>query len=238
MDDNIVVRAGLISLLETADDIAVIGEAGDGDEAIARARELRPDVVLLDVRMPGRDGVSAVEELSALSKVVMLTHTEDPETVHAALRRGATGYLVHGHFTVPELSRALREVVHGRGSPLSPVAATAVLDSVRATPTSQRGPAAQADLGLTERESEVLAAAARGLSNSAIAQDMFLSEKTVKNHINRIFRKLKVTSRAAAIARWNGHPGPTDTTPTRHIHRQTPPNGAGSRPGDNWAPRP
>ncbi|WP_233515006.1 LuxR C-terminal-related transcriptional regulator [Marinitenerispora sediminis] len=218
MDDNIVVRAGLISLLETADDIVVIGEAGDGDEAIARARELRPDVVLLDVRMPGRDGVSAVEELSALSKVVMLTHTEDPETVHTALRRGATGYLVHGHFTVAELGRALRDVVHGRGSPLSPVAAAAVLASMRAAPPPRPGPASAEDLGLTEREAQVLAAAARGLSNSAIAQEMFLSEKTVKNHINRIFRKLKVTSRSAAIARWNGHPDPTAPTSDQGHH--------------------
>lgn len=204
VDDNIVVRAGLVSLLEASDDIQVIGEAGDGVQAIERARSLRPDVVLLDVRMPVRDGVSSVEELAEFTKVVMLTHTEDPDVIETALRRGASGYLVHGHFTLDELGRALREVVHGTGSPLSPVAATALLESMRASPVSPASTSPES-LGLTDRETEVLSAVARGLSNSEIAKKLFLSEKTVKNHINRIFRKLNVSTRAAAIARWNGH---------------------------------
>ncbi|TDQ49250.1 LuxR family two component transcriptional regulator [Actinorugispora endophytica] len=204
VDDNIIVRAGLISLLEASDGIRVIGEAGDGAQAIEQTRALEPDVVLLDVRMPVRDGVSSVEELAELTKVVMLTHTEDPEVIETALRRGASGYLVHGHFTLDELERALREVVHGNGSPLSPIAATALLASMRSAPTAP-APPRPTDLGLTDREAEVLAAIARGLPNAAIAKDLFLSEKTVKNHINRIFRKLNVSTRAAAIARWNGH---------------------------------
>ncbi|GLU47762.1 response regulator [Nocardiopsis ansamitocini] len=207
VDDNIVVRAGLISLLEASDSIRVVGEAGDGVEAVEQAHRLRPDVVLLDVRMPVRDGVSSVEELAAITKVVMLTHTEDARTIETALRRGACGYLVHGHFTLDELTRALHEVVHRDGSPLSPVAATALLTFMRSAPTSQ-GAVGATDLGLTEREAEVLGAAARGLSNAAIAKDLFLSEKTVKNHINRIFRKLDVSTRSAAIARWNGHGTP------------------------------
>jgi len=207
VDDNIVVRAGLVTLLETSDDIRVIGEAGDGVQAVEQTRKLRPDVVLLDVRMPVRDGVSTIEELASLTKVVMLTHTEDPEVVQTALLRGASGYLVHGHFTLDELTRALREVVHSNGNPLSPVAATALVSSLRSFPVP-RGPVDPASLGLTPREAEVLAAIARGLSNAEIAAELFLSEKTVKNHINRIFRKLGVTSRAAAIARWNGHTAP------------------------------
>ncbi|MGV2385435.1 MAG UNVERIFIED_CONTAM: response regulator transcription factor, partial [Thermobifida fusca] len=125
VDDNIVVRAGLVALLEASDDIQVVGEASDGAEAVTKAQELRPDVVLLDVRMPVRDGVSVVEELAEFTKVVMLTHTEDPQVIQTSLRRGASGYLVHGNFTLDELNRALREVVHGTGSRLSPVAATA-----------------------------------------------------------------------------------------------------------------
>jgi DNA-binding NarL/FixJ family response regulator len=208
VDDNIVVRAGLVALLETADDIRVVGEAGDGAEAVVKARELRPDVVLLDVRMPVRDGVSVVEELAEFTRVVMLTHTEDPEVVQTALRRGASGYLVHGHFTLDELDRALREVVRGTGSPLSPVAAAALVSSLRSAPRTP-APVDPAALELTDREAEVLAAMARGLSNAEIAAELFLSEKTVKNHINRIFRKLGVATRAAAIARWNGHAEPS-----------------------------
>jgi DNA-binding NarL/FixJ family response regulator len=214
VDDNVVVRAGLVSLLETSDDLRVVGEAGNGVQALERARELRPDVVLLDVRMPVRDGISTVEELSRTTKVIMLTHTEDAEIIRTALRRGASGYLVHGHFTIDELSRALHDVVGGTGTPLSPVAATVALMDMRAAPTRAEAPAGPPALGLTGREGEILAAAARGLDNKSIAAELFLTEKTVKNHINRIFRKLGVTSRAAAIARWNGvspsdmaHPG-------------------------------
>ncbi|MDA8372079.1 MAG: response regulator transcription factor [Nocardiopsaceae bacterium] len=205
VDDNIIVRAGLISLLEATDELAVVGEAGNGAEALESTRELRPDVVLLDVRMPILDGVSVLDELTHFAKVVMLTHTEDPEVVHTSLRRGAAGYLVHGHFTLPELTRALQEVVTGSGSPLSAVAASAVLDSVRSAPAPADS---REELGLSQREAEVLAAAARGLTNDEIATELFLSEKTVKNHINRIFRKLHVSTRAAAIARWNGHENP------------------------------
>ncbi len=154
----------------------MVGEASDGAEAVTKAQELRPDVVLLDVRMPVRDGVSVVEELAEFTKVVMLTHTEDPQVIQTSLRRGASGYLVHGNFTLDELNRALREVVHGTGSPLSPVAATALVSSLRAAPPTPV-PVAPAALGLTEREAEVLEAAARGLSNAEIAKELFLSEK-------------------------------------------------------------
>ncbi|RNL83490.1 response regulator transcription factor [Halostreptopolyspora alba] len=212
-DDNVVVRAGLVALLDAADNVSVVAEAGNGAEAIELAREHSPDVVLLDIRMPIMDGVNAVGELVTLSKVVMLTHTEDPDVINTALQRGASGYLVHGHFTLAELSRALEEVVGGSGTPLSPVAASAVLESMRSAPQSATTPAHSDDLGLSERESDVMEAVAQGLSNDEIASTLFLSEKTVKNYLNRIFRKLQVSHRAAAIARWNGHASPHPPPP-------------------------
>ncbi|WP_017536887.1 response regulator [Nocardiopsis halophila] len=204
VDDNVIVRTGLVSLLEAPGDVAVVAEASNGAEALECARRHHPDVVLLDVRMPVKDGVSTVAELAELTKVIMLTHTEDADIIRAALRKGASGYLVHGHFSAEELRRALIEVATGSGTPLSPVAATAALEAIRTGPTAAARTDSRAHLGLTEREEEVLEAVSRGLSNKAISQELFLTEKTVKNHINRIFRKLQVTTRAEAIARWNG----------------------------------
>nr|WP_184079821.1 response regulator transcription factor [Nocardiopsis mwathae] len=205
VDDNIVVRTGLVALLEATDNIVVVGEAGDGAEALRLTNSLRPDVVLLDVRMPVRDGISVVEEISALTQVIMLTHTEDPEIVHAALRKGASGYMVHGNFGLEELRRALSDAVQGRGTPLSPLAASAVVNSLRDFPESAAAPtdSPAERLGLSTREAEILQTMARGLTNAQIAAELFLAEKTVKNHLNRIFHKLGVSTRTAAIARWN-----------------------------------
>lgn len=204
VDDNVIVRTGLVSLLEAANGITVVAEASNGAEALERAREHNPDIVLLDVRMPVRDGVSTIDELAEIAKVIMLTHTEDADIIRTALRKGAAGYLVHGHFSAEELERALTEVAHGTGTPLSPVAATAALQAVRSAQEDSPAQVSHSDLGLTEREAEVLEAISRGLNNRVISQELFLTEKTVKNHINRIFRKLGVTTRAEAIARWNG----------------------------------
>ncbi|CAM4023166.1 response regulator transcription factor [Nocardiopsis rhodophaea] len=206
VDDNLVVRAGLVTLLEATGEITVIGEAGDGQEAIKQAERLRPDVILLDVRMPLVDGVTAVEQLVPIAPVLMLTHTEDPEIIRTALQRGASGYLVHGAFSVDELNKAVATVVTGDANPLSPIAVRALVDAVRepevkrarASPNHRPG-----HLGLTQREAEILNLIAKGLTNRQIAGQLFLTEKTVKNHVNRIFAKLQVTSRAAAIARWN-----------------------------------
>lgn len=204
-DDNQIVRAGLVALLEASGEMEVTGEAGDGREAIALATEDPPDVALLDVRMPVLDGVGALAELSRLTKVIMLTHTEDPEIVRAAIRGGAVGYLVHSAFTPQELAAGIRGVLDGKQNPLSPVAVQALMESTRRQPASaspRRDPAAR--YGLTTREVEVLALVARGMSNAAIAHELFLAEKTVKNHVNHIYDKLGVRTRAAAIARWNG----------------------------------
>lgn len=207
VDDNVVVRAGLVALLEAGGAVTVVGEAGNGQEALEEAQRHTPDVILLDVRMPVVDGVTAIDRLVPIAPVLMLTHTEDPETVRTALRRGASGYLVHGAFGSAELDRAVSSVVEGRDNPLSPVAVSALVDAVR-EPEAEHPPVPPERppgyLGLTQREAEIVDLIAQGLTNPAVAERLFLTEKTVKNHVNRIFTKLQVTSRAAAIARWNG----------------------------------
>lgn len=207
VDDNLVVRAGLVALLEATGTVTVLDEAGNGKEAIEKARQLGPDIVLLDVRMPLLDGVSALEELTSVAPVIMLTHTDTPDIIQTALRKGASGYLVHGEFSADDLSAAVTGVVHGDSNPMSPVAVRAMLSVLRDGPVQE--PAATpeetgARLGLSAREAEVVLLMTHGLSNSEIARQLFLSEKTIKNHVTHIYSKLQVNTRAAAIARWNG----------------------------------
>lgn len=204
VDDNPVVRSGLISLLESNGRIEVVGEAGDGRRAVELAERIRPDLVLLDVRMPLVGGVEAAAPLSRIARVLMLTYTDDPDTVLASIRGGACGYLVHGAFSADELAQAVRDAVSGR-NPLSPTAVSAVLRAVRGAPAEPAArPAAPEGLGLSDREAEVMGLIAQGRSNSEIARELVVSEKTVKNHVNRVFAKLGVRSRGAAIARWLG----------------------------------
>jgi DNA-binding NarL/FixJ family response regulator len=209
VDDNPVIRSGVRSLLEADPEIEVVAEASDGREAIARAREHRPDVVLLDVRMPVMDGVAAAEPLSRDAKVMMLTYGEDTEMVAGAIRAGAAGYLVHGRFSPEDLVRAVRDLNEGR-QVLSPAVVPKVFEAMReGAPQAEReGPS-----DLTEREREVMNLLVQGLSNPDIAGRLFISEKTVKNHINRIYAKLGVTDRAKAIAVWLGTLGPDPTPP-------------------------
>ncbi|WP_131763427.1 response regulator, partial [Actinomadura fibrosa] len=133
VDDNPVVRAGLVSLLE-AGRVRVVGEAVDGSHALEQAERLRPDIVLLDVRMPGTDGISAVGPLSAIAKVLMLSYDTDSAIIGQAIRNGAAGYLVHGAFGVEELITAVHDTVEGRSSPLSPTASRAVVEALRRGP--------------------------------------------------------------------------------------------------------
>lgn len=207
VDDNPVVRSGLISLLEASNVAEVVAEAGDGQQAATEAERTRPDLVLLDVRMPLVDGVEAAGLLSRRTRVLMLTYTDDPEVVRAAIRNGACGYLVHGTFSPDELGKAVQDAVAG-SHPLSPSAAGAVFEAVRQGPAEV--PDAPPDpgvvgvtMGLSAREVEVLQLISEGNSNGEIAQTLFLSEKTVKNHVNRVYAKLAVESRGAAIARWH-----------------------------------
>lgn len=281
-DDNPVVRAGLGALLSGRDDIEVVAEAVDGRQAYDMAVQHRPDVVLLDVRMPGVDGISALPHLVRIAPVLMLTYSRESEIVHEALRLGAGGYLVHGEFTADQLVQAVRDTQSGR-APFTATAANALLAHMRQgpgpsgaplpeglgraltsgvpyqqpgydgrgpgspqqhdayahspvpLPAAQRapsgarltsptqglshlqpnmgqssvpgrpgGPPDREQYGLSSREVEVMDLIASGMSNQQIAATCFISEKTVKNHINRIFTKLHSGSRSEAIARWLG----------------------------------
>lgn len=199
VDDNPVVRGGLRSLLETAGDIEVAGEAGTGQEALEQAEVLTPDVVLLDVQMPVMDGVTAAARISRQVPVLMLTYAEEPDTICAAIRAGASGYLVHGRFEPDELVEAVY-TVHDGGSVVSEAATPAVFEALRESPS--RTPAEE--LGLSEREEEIMQLVVRGHSNREIADELVIAYKTVKNHLNRIYTKLGVDTRSEAIARWFG----------------------------------
>lgn len=245
-DDNPVVRAGLAALLSGRTDLEVVAEAADGQQAYEAVRLHLPDVILLDVRMPGVDGLSVLPSLVRLTTVMMLTYSREAEVVREALRLGAGGYLVHGEFTADELLAAVRHVREGRAH-LTTTAATVLLAQLRGLTTdatanrtamrseqasalteasrfpkppgsllsqvdlaqSEFKPAPQRGGGsarcpLSRREVEVMELIASGMSNAQIAATCFISEKTVKNHINRIFTKLGAGSRSQAIAMWLG----------------------------------
>jgi DNA-binding NarL/FixJ family response regulator len=199
-DDNPVILSGLRSLLSMNEDIVVVGAAADGEQAIALANEVAPDVVLLDVQMPLLDGVRAARTLCRQAAVLMLTYSEDEEVIVGSVRAGASGYLVHGRFDCDELAEAVRDVAAGR-TVLSPALVPTVFEALRGTP--QETPSGPQAL-LTRREREVIDLIVQGRTNRAIAEHLFLSEKTVKNHVNNIYGKLGVASRSEAIALWLG----------------------------------
>ncbi|MGW2860274.1 response regulator [Streptomyces sp. NPDC001205] len=287
-DDNPVVRAGLNVLLSGRSDIEVVGEAADGRQAYEMTVRYRPDVVLLDVRMPGVDGISALPYLVQVAPVMMLTYSRESEIVREALRLGAGGYLVHGEFTADQLVCAVRDIKAGRAH-FTATAANALLAHMRgdppgsgpralpeglgtvfsgsadrgsadlpqqpsevapahppfpadprpsvtnsfyqsqaashlqvnvaqSSPGSERGTTGphgavgggapssynRPDYALSTREVEVMDLIASGMTNQQIAATCFISEKTVKNHINRIFAKLHSNSRAEAVSIWLG----------------------------------
>ncbi|OEJ33498.1 response regulator [Streptomyces subrutilus] len=216
-DGNPVIRAGLAAILCEAEDIEVVAQASDGREALSLTRRHAPDVVLLDVRMPGVDGISALPHLVQLAPVLMLTYSRESEIVCETLLLGAGGYLVHGEFTAPDLLRAVRDAPEGRPH-FTPTAASALLSELRTSSQQQRTVAPSSErmhnsvvFGLSSREVEIMDLIASGMNNQQIAAACFISEKTVKNHINRIFAKLHSTTRSEAIARWLGtaRPGVT-----------------------------
>lgn len=201
VDDNPVIRRGVAALLSDAADIKVVGEAGDGHDAISLAASASPDVVLLDVRMPVMDGIAAAGPLSQRARVMMLTYTDDSDRVVEAIRQGASGYLVHGQFEAEELVARIRQLAAG-DTVLSPTVVGTVFDALRRTPGSPHeasGPAS-----LTGREREIMNLISQGLTNQQIADRFVLSEKTVKNHVNRIYGKLGASNRAHATALWLG----------------------------------
>ncbi len=199
VDDSAVMRRGIRSLVETDDQLEIVAEAGNGEQALAAVRRLRPDVVLLDVRMPTRDGISVVREISEVSHVLMLTFSDESEVVLAALDEGAIGYLVHGTFDADRLGAMVRAAAEGTGSLSGPA-----LAALRGGRAPVAGPGGRERFDLSERQAEVMDLVAAGKTNGAIARELFLSEKTVKNHINQIFPRLAVTTRAEAIVAWLG----------------------------------
>ncbi len=197
VDDNTVVRSGLLALLTLDERIRIVGEASDGNQAITLARALRPDVTLLDIQMPRRSGIDAAAELAPLTRVLMTTFSDSPEAVHAAVDAGAVGYLVHGHFAESELVACVLAAAAGTGVFGGP--ALAALRSGRPAPTRTRP-----THDLSPRQAEIMDLVAAGRENSAIAGELFLAEKTVKNYINHIFARLGVRTRTEAVAVWLG----------------------------------
>jgi DNA-binding NarL/FixJ family response regulator/class 3 adenylate cyclase len=200
-DDQVLVRTGFRMILEAEKDIEVVGEAADGAEALAEARRARPDVVLMDVRMPELDGIEATRRLLAdetcPSKVVMLTTFDMDEYVYEALRAGASGFLLKD---VPpeQLIVGIRSVASGDALLAPSVTKRVVEEFVRRPPESAR-PAPPELEELTERELEVLKLIARGLSNAEIAKELFVSDATVKTHVARILMKLSLRDRVQAV---------------------------------------
>ncbi|WP_127132228.1 response regulator transcription factor [Georgenia sp. SYP-B2076] len=195
-DDNAIVRLGVRAVLERIADVAEVYEAADGQAAIDVVRARRPDVVLLDVRMPRKSGLEVLDEIAPETCTLVLTHSEDPEIIRQALAAGARGYLVHGRVGVDELSGALQTCRSG-GLVLGPEAA-AVLSGGAPAPAPEHPLRAL----LTAREADVVEAAAQGLSNDEIARTQFLSPRTVKNYLNSAYPKLGVHDRAAAVVAW------------------------------------
>jgi DNA-binding NarL/FixJ family response regulator len=190
-DDHPVVREGLRGMLAAEPDIEVTGEAASGPEAVALARALSPDVILMDLRMPGGDGVDAIRQLAGIAVVVLTTYDSDADILRA-VEAGAAGYLLKD---TPRavLADSVRAAARGE-TVLAPAVAGRLLGRLRAgqAPRPER---------LSARETEVLALAARGLTNAEIGRSLYVSEATVKTHLLRAFAKLGVSGRTAAVAR-------------------------------------
>jgi DNA-binding NarL/FixJ family response regulator len=201
VDDQELVRTGLRLFLETQDDLEVVGEAGDGAEAIERARELRPDVVLMDIRMPRVDGVEATARLACLDieprpRVLVLTTFDLDEYVFGALRAGAAGFLLKDA-PRERLLEAIH-VVHGGDALLSPSITRRLVEDFAARTDPIEPPAAVLEQ-LTSRERQVLGLVARGYSNTEIAQRLVVTEATVKSHVGSILSKLGLRDRVQAV---------------------------------------
>lgn len=204
-DDHPVVREGLSAIVDAEDDIYVVGEAWDGDEAIRLTHRLRPDVVLMDLKMPNVDGVEAIERIRAQAPdvhVLILTTYADEEYIVAGIRAGARGYLLKDA-PPDELVRAIRIVARG-GSLLEPVVAAKVLDKLSALMGGDEpdgGGEAEQDSALTPREREILTLLASGARNKDIADALVISERTVKVHVTSLMQKLEANTRTEAVAK-------------------------------------
>ena len=201
-DDQALVRGGLRMILDAQPDIDVVGEAADGHEAIDQARELAPDLVLMDIRMPGLDGLEATRRLlgggaAPVPKVVVLTTFDSDEYVYEAIRAGATGFLLKS--TPPERLVADVRAAMAGDALLAPEITRRLLDRfIRRPPPSTRAPRELDEL--SKRELEVLRLIAGGRSNAEIAAALFLTEATVKTHVNHLLTKLRLRDRVQAVA--------------------------------------
>lgn len=202
-DDHPVFRYGLRALLQTAPETDLVGEAGTEDEAVALAAELCPQVILMDLTMPGGNGIEATRRILAANPdvgVLIVTMIEDDEAIFAAIRVGARGYILKGADGAETL-RAIRAVANGEAI-FGPAIARRMIQHFATLPADGlRTGSAHAFPELTEREREVLTLIAQGYTNTAIAARLFLSPKTVRNHVSNVFGKLQVADRSAAIIR-------------------------------------
>lgn len=203
VDDQALFREGLATLLSLWDDIDVVGEAGNGEEAVARGTELRPDVILMDLRMPVLDGVAATRQLRAVApacRVIVLTTFDDDEHVFDGLRAGAVGYLLKD-VSSEKLVEAIRATARGESFLEPSVAAKVVAEFSRMAPSAPTSAAASLVEPLSDRELEVLRMIGAGQSNREISAALFITEGTVKNHVTNILGKLGVRDRTQAALR-------------------------------------
>jgi two-component system NarL family response regulator len=200
VDDHALFRRGLEMVLEQEPDIEVVGEASDGAEALTKAVDSTPDIVLLDVRMPKRGGIdacTAIKDAVPSAKIIMLTISDEEADLYDAIKAGAMGYLLK-EISIEEVASAIR-AVHGGQSLISPSMASKLLSEfasmIKRGDDRQQVPAPR----LTDREMEVLRLVAKGMNNRDIAKELFISENTVKNHIRNILEKLQLHSRMEAV---------------------------------------
>ncbi|KAA2262254.1 response regulator transcription factor [Solihabitans fulvus] len=218
VDDQQIMREGLVALLELLDDVTVLGDAGDGEQALRLVEQAAPDLVLMDLRMPVMDGVEATRRIKAAHPrvgVVVLTTYADDESITAALLAGARGYLTKDAGRV-EIAAALRAAAAGQSTFDATVSRRLVAALTRRDEPPQRRPETprrpESPNGLTAREVEVLRLIAKGLSNQEIAGTLFIGESTVKTHINNAFAKIGASNRAEAVGYAHRH-GLADTPP-------------------------
>ena len=199
-DDHALFRRGLQMVLDQEEDLELVGEASDGVEAVEKAQELMPDVILMDVRMPKRSGIEAAGEIRDLLphvKILMLTISDEEADLYEAIKAGASGYLLK-EIPIEEVADAIRSVWAGQ-SRISPSMASKLLSEFAAMSKSTGERAQVPSPRLTEREMEVLKLVAQGKNNRDIAKDLYISENTVKNHIRNILEKLHLHSRMEAV---------------------------------------